>query len=665
MRVSLEPTHQAWAALHSDGEHGPDCFSHHRLLPPGTPHTPLRANKTMSSTTPVPETSSGSSRTKQDAFRASLLTNKDFARWRPSYHLIASHGWLNDPCAPGFVPSTGTYHVGFQWNPNGAEWGDIVWGNAFSKDLVTWDVSEVPILEADSPYDHAAVFTGCWAPAGLDGKHEKGDAAVVTAAYTSVSHLPIHYTRDYHYGSESLAVATSRDGGKTWQKIDKNPILPGPPKGVAATGWRDPFVARWPAMSKILARRQKGDIAGASEDSDLFGIVSGGIKNKTPTTWLYRIDPQDLTKWEFIAPVVLPGMSFSPSRWTGDLGINWEVTNFVSAEDETRQHTQDFLIFGAEGCKAPHGGAGVVPDTKRCNRAQLWVAIDAEDSPSAEALTKYSYGGVFDHGLFYAANGFYDPATKQQIVIGWVTEDDLPVEMQIRQGWSGCLSLPRVVALGTVQHVSRASRSALSDLTCFKAIPEGGDAGLYTVQTLSIKPDSRLQKLRLRASKSDVSGLPSAVGKQTHQLPLKTAQWEAIAAFSGVGAAKRVGVKIQHASATQKTVLYFSPEDETFVIERPDLDLVGEGGVKKTPLKVQDEKAPFTLFTTSAGEEKLKVHIFYDKSVLEVFVNERAVITTRVYLQDTGCSGIEFFAEPADGGSVVLEEATVWDGLSQ
>lgn len=602
---------------------------------------------------------------KQDAFRESLLTNQDFARWRPSYHLIASRGWMNDPCAPGFIPSTGTYHVGFQWNPKGVEWGDIVWGKAFSEDLVTWDVSEAPSLEADAPYDRLAVFTGCWRPTGVNGKHEKGGSGEVMVAYTSVTNLPIHYTRKYHYGSESLSVATSSDGGKTWTKLDKNPVLPGPPEGVDATGWRDPYIAQWPAMGKLLARRQNGASAGAREGNDLFGIVSGGVKNKTPTTWLYRIDPSDLTKWEYIAPLVMPGLSFSPSRWTGDLGQNWEVTNFVHAEDETRQHAQDFLIFGAEGCKAPHGGAGVVPGTKRPDRAQLWIAIDAKDSPQDDALTEYAYGGIFDHGLFYAANGFWDPASKQQIVIGWVCEDDLPVDMQIRQGWSGCLSLPRVVALATLQHVSRSSRSALSDLTNIKTIPEAGHADLYTVQTLSIKPDPRLQKLRLGASKHAVSNLPAGVGRQAHKLLLKTAHWEACGAFSGVGASRRVGVKIHHASSTQATVLYFSPENETFVIERPDLELTGEDGKKVLPTKTQDEKAPFTLFTTTDGEERLKVHLFYDQSVLEVFVNERAVITTRVYLQETKCSGIEFFAEPLNGGSVVLEEAVVWDGVSQ
>lgn len=617
----------------------------------------------MSSAAPLPA-SSGVSDAKQNAFRASLLTNKDFARWRPSYHLIAPHGWMNDPCAPGFLPTTGTYHVGFQWNPNGAEWGDIVWGSAFSQDLVTWEVSETPALEADAPYDRAAVFTGCWTPTGVDGKHEGGGRGEVSVAYTSVTRLPIHFTRDYHYGSESLSVASSSDGGKTWKKLENNPVLPGPPPGVDATGWRDPYVAHWPSMSKLLARRQNGAAVEAREGDDLFGIVSGGIRNETPTTWLYRIDPSDLTKWELIAPLIKPGSNLSPSRWTGDLGVNWEVTNFVSLEDETRQSSQDFLIFGAEGCKAPHGGAGVVPGTKRCNRAQLWVAIDPVESPQTDALTQHTYGGIFDHGLFYAANGFWDPASKQQIVIGWVTEDDLPVELQIQQGWSGCLSLPRVVALTTIQHVSGSSKSALGDLTCVRATPEEGNAGLYTVQTLSIKPDARLQKLRHWESKLEIPELPATLGEDVHQLPLKTARWEACGAFSGVGASKRVGIKIHHASSTDATLLYFSPVDETFVIKRPDIGLPAEKSADAAATKLQDETAPFTLFTTTAGEERLRIHLFYDGSVLEVFVNERAVITTRVYLQETGCSGIEFFAESSEGGCVKLEEAAAWDGLS-
>lgn len=625
----------------------------------------------MSSST-LCETSSELHERKKHELRSSVLTNKDASHWRPSYHLISTHGWLNDPCAPGFIPAKGTYHVGFQWNANGAEWGDIVWGNAFSKDLVTWDVTQEPILQSDKSYDHAAVFTGCWIPTGIDGRVGEGGYGVVTVAYTSVTRLPIHYTRDYHRGCETLSLASSRDGGKTWTKLDSNPILPGPLEGIDATGWRDPYVAHWPAMRKILERRQGGGAAAlADEGGDLFGIISGGVRNKTPTNWLYRIDPRDLTKWDYIAPLIMPGLSFAPSRWTGDLGLNWEVTNFMTLEDEEKQHTQDFLIFGAEGCKPPHGGAGVAPGTKRCNRAQLWIAID-ENTSTDTALTKFSYGGIFDHGLYYAANGFWDPATKQQIVMGWVTEDDLPVETQVKQGWSGCLSLPRVVTLSTIRHVSRASKSPLVDITCIKTSPEEGHAtGLYTVQTLKIMPDSRLEKLRLRASKQAISRQPLAVGNKTPVLPLKTAHWEAQSIFSGAGSCKRVGVKIHHKSTPQVTLLYFSPNEETFVIERPDLQRTKVDGTNMESIKLQDEKAPFTLFTArdletnTESEERLNIHLFYDTSVLEVFVNERVAITTRVYLQDVDCSGVELFAEGTGDNGAVLEEATIWDGLEQ
>ncbi|KAJ4424165.1 putative beta-Fructufuranosidase [Gnomoniopsis sp. IMI 355080] len=617
------------------------------------------------------ETSSDVHKRTQHELRSSVLTNKDASRWRPTYHLISTHGWLNDPCAPGFIPAKGTYHVGFQWNANGAEWGDIVWGNAFSKDLVTWDVTETPILQSDRPYDHAAVFTGCWIPTGIDGRVGEGESSVVTVAYTSVTRLPIHYTREYHRGCESLSLATSRDGGKTWTKLESNPILPGPLEGIDATGWRDPYVAHWPAMRKILDRRQSGGSAVADEGGDLFGIISGGVRNQTPTNWLYRINPRDLSKWEYVAPLIMPGVNFSPSRWTGDLGLNWEVTNFMTLEDEDKQHTQDFLVFGAEGCKDPHGGTGVAPGTKRCNRAQLWIAID-ENTTSDAALTKFSYGGIFDHGLYYAANGFWDPATKQQIIMGWVTEDDLPVEMQVKQGWSGCLSLPRVATLTTIKHVSRALASPLGDITSIKASPEEGRAaGLYTIQTLKIMPDSRLEKLRLRASKHSISSHSLGKGDKTALLPLKTAHWEAHSVFSGAGACKCVGIKIHHKSATQVTLLYFSPQDETFVIERPDLQRSTGDGRSVEYTKLQDEKAPFTLFTVRDletgidAEERLDIRLFYDTSVLEVYVNERAVITTRVYLQDTDCSGIEVFAERLGDDCVLLEEATIWDGLEQ
>lgn len=590
------------------------------------------------------------------------------AGWRPAYHLIASHGWLNDPCAPGYIPSQDAYHVGFQWNPKGAEWGDIVWGQALSKDLVSWEVSGEPSLQRDQPYDHKGVFTGCWVPTAAEARRRVEAPEEVTVFYTSVSRLPIHYTKEYHRGCESLSMAASTDGGRTWLKKEANPLLPGPAAELGdVTGWRDPYVAHWPAMDRLL-----GAEAAAAAGASLYGIISGGVRNKTPTTWLYRVNGQDMAQWEYVAPLMAPGLNFAPSRWTGDLGVNWEVTNFVSLQGSEQQH--DFLILGAEGCLAPYGGAGTVPGTGRCNRAQLWVAVDkaSDEQERKEALMKFSYGGVFDHGLFYAANGFWDPVTQQQVVMGWVTEEDLPVDLQISQGWSGCLALPRVVSVCTMAHVVRASRptTSLRDITSVQAVADSSSSGAFTVTTLAIQPDARLDKLRTRASRHaleqplTLSSCSSSSAKHdtaaATTLPLTTAQWEGYAVFSGVakGSSRRVGLRIHHRAATKATTtLFFAPETETFVVERPDIGSA----------KAQQEQAPFTLFTTrdahsgAETEERLTVRVFYDASVLEVFVNSRAVITTRVYLPETACAGLEVFVED---GAVQVDEAVVWDGLA-
>ena len=92
--------------------------------------------------------------------------------------------------------------------------------------------------------------------------------------------------------------------------------------------------------------------------------------------------------------------------------------------------------------------------------------------------------------------------------------------------------------------------------------------------------------------------------------------------------------------------------------------------MSKRTIRFQNESAPHTLFTVrEAGgdvEEKLRVHAFYDGSVLEVYVNERTVITTRVYTLEERCFGLGFFAEEADGARGVpatLTKATAWDGL--
>lgn len=69
------------------------------------------------------------------------------------------------------------------------------------------------------------------------------------------------------------------------------------------------------------------------------------------------------------------------------------------------------------------------------------------------------------------------------------------------------------------------------------------------------------------------------------------------------------------------------------------------------------EVAPHTLLTTADGEhESLDIRLFFDVSVLEIFVNERVVISTRVYPESGKCFGLQPFATyREDGGNDKVE----------
>ncbi|KAL2214808.1 glycosyl hydrolase [Thermoascus aurantiacus ATCC 26904] len=594
-----------------------------------------------------------------------------FFQWRPSFHLLAPHGWLNDPCGPGYDPTTGLYHLSFQWNPRGNDWGNMSWGHAVSSDLVSWKSSPTPCLAPSEPYDREGVFTGCFLPMGVNGERD----GTLTVVYTSVRRLPIHYSLPYVVGSESLSVAVSRDGGRTWERHPCNPILEGPPAGIEVTGWRDPFVSPWPSMQ--MRKHQDGQ----SAEEVLYGFISGGIAGRTPTVFVYAINARDLREWTYVGYLVDVGLNFRPGRWSGDFGVNWEVANVITLSDEEGV-SRDFMIMGAEGClprkRLTNGEKREKGSQERVSRSQLWMSVkllpqNERDSPSPCPLMRYSCSGTFDHGCYYAANSFWDPVSRNQIVYGWITEEDLPDPLRHRQGWSGLIALPRVVALATLRRVKRARCSELRSITSIETVPD--QHGTYTVRTLGVYPDRRLERLRARARKGGVAGIElrdDNLAAAESSLTLTTSRWELCSEFVVGSRCARVGVLIAHSADGQsRTTISFHPRDETLLVERPQISDF------HPRINHDPESAPHTLFTYINGqgeevEEPLRIHAFFDTSVLEVFVNGRTAVSTRIYTPESSrCYGVRFFAELDDGqgngggggSAAVLRRAVVWDGL--
>ena len=77
---------------------------------------------------------------------------------RPQWHYRPEKNWINDP--NGFVFYKGWYHLFYQYNPHGDEWGDLHWGHARSRDLLRWETLPVALYpQRERKEKHC--FSGC------------------------------------------------------------------------------------------------------------------------------------------------------------------------------------------------------------------------------------------------------------------------------------------------------------------------------------------------------------------------------------------------------------------------------------------------------------------------------------------------------------------------
>lgn len=140
--------------------------------------------------------------------------------YRPQFHFSPKKNWTNDP--NGLVYYGGVYHLFFQHNPSGINWGNMTWGHATSPDLLHWTEHEPAIY----PDELGTIFSGS---AVVDWQNtsglKAGDADVLCAFYTAAG-KPF---------TQCLAYSTDR--GVTWTKYAHNPIL-----GHVAGDNRDPKV---------------------------------------------------------------------------------------------------------------------------------------------------------------------------------------------------------------------------------------------------------------------------------------------------------------------------------------------------------------------------------------------------------------------------------------
>ena len=159
------------------------------------------------------------------------------ALYRPNYHFTPKANWMNDPNGMFFL--NGTYHLYFQYYPEGNVWGPMHWGHATSKDMVVWQEQPIALFPDEKGY----IFSGS---AVVDNQNTSGfgsdSIAPIVAMFTY--HDPVG-EKEGRLDFQSQAIAYSLDEGQTFTKYAGNPVIKNP----QIKDFRDPKIT-WDDIHK-------------------------------------------------------------------------------------------------------------------------------------------------------------------------------------------------------------------------------------------------------------------------------------------------------------------------------------------------------------------------------------------------------------------------------
>lgn len=233
-------------------------------------------------------------------------------QYRPQVHYTPSSNWINDP--NGMVYVDGVWHLYYQYNPMGNDWGNMSWGHATSTDLIHWQ--EQPV--AMTPNQYGDIFSGS---AVVDKDNVAGFGSNAILAF---------YTASGERQQQCLAF--SNDGGITYTQYEGNPVI----SNNDLPDFRDPKVFYHPESGKWIMCLALGwdhgiDIWGSSNLKNWEKLSTFRTDNArcNQGQWecpdLVRLPYEGGEKWVLI-------VSNNPGGPVGGSGTEYFVGNFDGKE---------------------------------------------------------------------------------------------------------------------------------------------------------------------------------------------------------------------------------------------------------------------------------------------------------------------------------------------
>ena len=301
--------------------------------------------------------------------------------YRPQVHFSPAKNWTNDP--NGLVYFQGEYHLFFQYNPFGDQWGHMSWGHAVSTDLLHWQELPVAIPEKDG----IMIFTGSVV---VDHENTTGFCApkmdCLVAIYTGHSQTP--------QGTlQTQNIAFSLDNGRTWTRYRGNPVL-----DLQLADFRDPSVS-W---------------------------------DPTARHWIMAVSlPKEHKVRFYSSPNLKEWTQLSDFGPAGDTDGDWECPDLLSIPSSDGKSSVWALKVGLNP-GAPQGGSG----------EQYFLgnfdgkSFTQSSEPGSHGWTNYGkddYCAISFNGL---------PKGQKPVLLGWMSNWQYASKLPTSP-WRGQMSVPR------------------------------------------------------------------------------------------------------------------------------------------------------------------------------------------------------------------------------
>jgi beta-fructofuranosidase len=431
---------------------------------------------------------------------------------RPQYPLLPPANWLNDPNGPTFW--RGQYHMFYQYAVDPAGSSPKLWAHAVSPDMVHWRHLPIALEPTPGGPDAGGVWTGS---ALADGDR-------VAMFYAAVVPAPKdQQTTPGLRESQCLAYGSGPDLTR-WTKVPAA-VIPASPPGLTITGFRDPTPWR--------------------DGDHTYMAIGSGIRGRGGAVLLYR--SSDLLHWDYLRPLILGDQNSSDPAMASDM---WECPDFFPLPDA--HHPNRHVLIHSTAGKA------------------FWQSGSLDH---ASMTFHPERSGILDYGAFYAPKSQLD-AHGDRILWGWITEDRSDAQMRAA-GWSGMMSLPRILTLDA-------------------------DGNLR----ITVAPE--VEKLRLQQQSLSILGNDAWEQQKLTAMTVREACGQILCSF--------------HRDSGPLSLALVST-DKTWLTVRFD-------PAQPTTILIDNQRVPL-----GPGNSDAELRFYIDGSVIECFANTYGALTKRFYYE--------------------------------